>query len=462
MDYREFISSKQRDFRPVGFDVPVDAINQRLHPWQRLIVKFALRAGRAALFEDCGLGKTLQQLEWSRFIVERTSKPVILFCPIAVAEQTIAEAAKFSIDCQIRRVAKASDVGPGINVTNYEKLHHFDPSVFGGVVLDESSILKAWSGKTRQELTEAFSNTEYRLACTATPAPNDRMELGNHSEFLGVLPSSEMLERWFINDTMKAGGYRLRRHAERDFWRWMSGWAVCISKPSDLGFSDDGYILPELRVHEIEVECDRPPPGMLFHAGGSVSATSVHKEKRRALAERVRVVADLANNSEDAWAIWCDTNYEADELRKAIPSAVEVRGSQGDEQKERLLSSFSRGESRSIITKAEIAGFGLNWQHCHKTTWFAGYSFERWYQAMRRLYRYGQEHDVDCHCVATEGEQSIVDVVKRKQADHAKMFSEMAEMMRDGMLENVVGDIRPKPYMAKESIKIPAWLQTKG
>lgn len=458
MEYRDFLSRKHRRAEYVGHDVPDSAINPMLFDWQQAVVRWTVRCGRAALFEDCGLGKTPQQLAWAELVARRTGKPVLILCPIAVAQQTLREAGKFKIGVDVRIIANGGQVDSGINICNYEKLHLLYPKVFGGVVLDESSILKSFMGKTKQALCQSFRDTPYKLACTATPAPNDRMELGNHSDFLGVMPSDEMLSRWFINDTMKAGGYRLRRHARGDFWNWCSSWAVCITKPSDLGYSDEGYELPPLNVVEHVIVSDQPPPGMLFYDGPGISATNVHREKRRALDQRAAVVGGLVAGDTDAWAVWCDTDYEADALKAVIPGAVEVRGSQPEKKKEEGLNAFSTGQARVIITKPEIGGLGLNWQHAHKTTWFAGYSFEKFYQAIRRLYRFGQKRQVDCHVVMSEAEQSIAETVKRKQREHAEMFSEMAREMRAGSIERICGVRKLQTYQPTESPKVPAWL----
>jgi len=458
--YRDFLSGKHIRQSRVGFDVPLSAINPKMRDFQRVITQWALRIGRAALFEDCGLGKTFQQLEWGHHVCRHTGGNVLLFCPLAVQWQTVREAAKFGIQTPIAIAESQAEVKPGITVANYEKLHHFDANSFSGVVLDESSVLKAFTGKTKQSLCSAFANTPYRLACTATPAPNDRMELGNHSEFLGVMPSDEMLSRWFINDGGKAGTYRLRRHGSGDFWRWMASWSVCISTPADLGFDATGYVLPELRTHEHIIESG-PAAGELFAIPREVSATEVHKEKRANLIPRADCVASLVNGNSDAWAVWCDTDYEADALCERIPDAVEVRGSHKDNIKADRLKAFSDGNCRVIVTKAEIAGFGLNWQHANNTTWFAGYSYERFYQAIRRLLRFGQEKPVNCHIVRTVNEGSIADTIKRKQAEHAEMQSEMAALMADGMKEEMGIISAPTPYVAGHKMTKPNWLRRK-
>jgi hypothetical protein len=460
-DYQTFLARKHIRSSRVGFDIDLSAINPSLFDWQKVIVQWACKCGRAALFEDCGLGKTAQQLEWSRLVREHTGGNILLLCPIAVQWQTKREAEKFGIDCPVNVVEGQEAVQDGISITNYEKLHHFDTSRFIGVVLDESSILKAYTGATKRALCQRFAATPYRLACTATPAPNDRMELGNHSEFLGVMPSNDMLARWFINDGGKAGTYRLRKHGERDFWRWMASWSVCISTPDDIGFDGSAFKLPELLTFEHVVE-SKPEAGYLFAVPQSISATKVHREKRASLDERADEVAKLANSDNEHWAVWCDTDYEADALKDRIPDAVEVRGSHSEKVKESRLRSFSDGESRVIITKPEIGGFGLNWQHCNKTTWFAGYSYERFYQCIRRLWRFGQMRDVEVHTIRTTNEGSIVEVIERKKRQHAEMQREMANLMAEGMQEEMGFRNQPKKYHAARSGSVPSWLTVKG
>jgi len=459
--YRTFIRGKRIEFAATGFDIDKDAVNPLLFPWQQDIVRWALRRGRAALFEDCGMGKTAQQLEWASQVCQRTNGSVLLLTPISVAPQTIREATKFKIATPIKHVRNTAECIEGINVTNYERLHLFDCSRFTGIVLDESSILKSFTGATKRKLISAFAETPYRLACTATPAPNDLMELGNHSEFLGAMPSNEMLSVWFINDTMKCGKYRLRKHAIADFWRWVSSWGICLASPADIGHDATGFILPPLKVIEHVVASDAVQPGRLFGTD-EISATSIHHEKRATLEVRADVVADLCNYDADQWVVWCDTNYEADALKKVICDAIEVRGSHSEEYRDEAFGGFTDGKYRNIITKADIAGFGLNWQHCHKATWFAGFSYEKWYQAIRRLLRFGQINTVEAHVVMSDAEQSIADVMRRKAADHLIMQSEMAAAMREFQIENVYGGRRKlRTYSATKALEIPQWLLPK-
>jgi len=461
--YRDFLRSKHVRHHKSGFNVDLEDINARAFDWQRVIVQWSLRTGRALLSEDCGLGKTLQQLLYAEHVIRRTHGKALLLCPLAVQRQTAREAEKFSIGCRVTICETQDDVQEdGISITNYEKLHHFNPAEFCCVVLDECQILKSYNGVTKRALCRSFAETPFRLGCSATPAPNDRMEIGNQSEFLGVLPSSEMLQRWFINAGDEVGAYRLRMHGQEDFWKWMSSWAVCISTPADIGFDSTGYVLPPLKIVEHVVE-NPLEAGMLFNVGKKISATNIHREKRAALHDRADVVAGLVNADGDMWAVWCDTDYEADALRERIPDAIEVRGSMPTKKKEQLLEAFTDGSERVIITKPEIGGLGLNWQHSHKTTWFAGYSFEKFYQCIRRLLRFGQSHPVECHIVRTENEASIMETVREKERVHGEMQSEVAKLMAGNMREEL-GLTRRELRTSAGDIKIqlPSWMKTKG
>jgi hypothetical protein len=776
-NYQAFLTSKRPTVRPFGFDVPASQLNRHLFDWQRRVVQWSLLRGRAALFEECGLGKTLQQLAWAEQVAKRSGKPVVIHTPVGVRRQTQTEAERFGIDCPVTVANKQSEVRPGINLVNYEKIHLFNSDTWGGVVLDEcfpagtkvdtplgvvriediqeggeifnaagvdivadvhrrevqyavaftagsrittspnhpvftqrgwvssqdlkpgdsvlqtdsamrmvsedvstsavygigtykilreillsemayepagascegsyqrdaredwkeniglaekrfrgcqeehranpfiesdakrrvskkgvchiesheaqtfrawgewtrddfaskdfegctgaeldggicvvfgktnsglshklqnrlsqsraknsyrsgwslsslpeisrpkercetgfvrvesleileqgnpelerlrdedgklyfydlgatrhpsysvsgllvhnSSVLKAFTGKIKQMLCDAYKLTPYRLACTATPAPNDHMELGNHSEFLGVLPSREMLSRWFVNDTMKAGGYRLRGHAKDDFWRWVASWAVCLSKPSDIGGDDSGYELPELRTHRhiVEAEDMEPTPGMLFNVA-QISATSLYEVKRATAESRVRKAVELARASDGPCLIWCDTNDEADRLASELPEANEVRGADSEDEKDRKMKEFSSGECQILITKPSVAGFGMNWQHCHYQI-FAGltFSFESFYQAVRRCWRFGQTRPVDVHLVMAECDSTLEKTIGRKQADHAVMQSGMADAMRQATSGKILDELRPSESQEIKSIIIPEWMKSKG
>lgn len=426
-DYDRFVRAKLRRHLPHGFEPK--PIKAPLFDWQKHVVRWAIRQGRAALFEDCGLGKTLQQLEWASQVMRHTGKPVIILTPLAVAHQTEREAARFGYSAKV--AASQAVVAPGVvAITNYEKLDHFSPSEFGGVVLDESSILKNFTGKTRKALTEAFSGTDYRLCCTATPSPNDYTEFGQHADFLGVCTPAQMLCTFFINDTFNTGDWRLKRHAEDEFWRWMASWAACVSKPSDLGFSDEGYVLPPLRMETVTVDVDEmqsKPDDELFRIA-TLSATTMHKEMRITAPARSARVAEMVNGSDEPWIVWCNTNAEADELKARIPTAVEVRGDDSASAKERAIEDFTDGKVRVIITKPSIAGMGINWQHCRNVA-FVGlsYSFEDFYQALRRSYRFGQMKPVNAYVVQASTEGAILKAIEEKMAAHVRMQEQMKQ-----------------------------------
>jgi hypothetical protein len=453
-EYQRFIRSKVRSTKSFGFAAS-EHLNGHLFDWQRRIVDWALRRGRAAIFADCGLGKTLMQLEWASKVHQHSGGNVLLHCPIGVREQTLREAAKFEIDCNVYVADSMDDVKPGIALVNYEKIHKFETTEFVGVVLDESSILKNFTGTTKRSLVQDWKHADYRLACTATPAPNDHMELGNHAEFLGIMPSNEMLSRWFINDTMKAGGYRLKSHGQRDFWHWVTTWAACICKPSDIGGNDSGYELPEMHEHlHVVTDEAKPADGFLFN-NFALNATNVHKQKRNTAQQRAELVASIVDVYEP-WVVWCDTNYEADELKKAIPTATEVRGSDSDKSKQQKLTSFTNGDINTLITKPSVAGLGMNWQHCSHTA-FVGlsYSFEAFYQAVRRFYRFGQSKPVNVHIIEGDGESSLREATLRKRQQFEQMQRGMAEAVQGLQLQD---EIMRETYEPTKKMELPQWL----
>lgn len=426
--YQDFLKSKQARHQPSGFEC--GDLPGSLFVWQADIVRWAVRLGRAAIWAGCGLGKTFMQLAWADQVRIRTGRPILLLTPLAVGPQTVREAAAFGISdvvlCANQDEADAAGQH-AICVTNYQKLikKHFRPDSFAGVVLDESSILKAYTGKTKQFLCNTFSDTLFRLACTATPAPNDYMEIGNHAEFLGVMPSNEMLARWFIaNQGEGAGKYYLKGHAESDFWEWVASWAVCLDRPSDLGYSDDGFTMPPLHEYQHIARVDATkdaPPGHLWRTQ-KLSATNLHNELRITAPDRADVVASLVNKSSEQWVIWCNTDYEADELKARVRDAVEVRGSQTDRVKEARLEAFLAGRERNIITKPSLTGYGLNWQHCRNAA-FVGlsHSYEQYLQAMSRLYRFGQKRPVNNHIVIAETEGDVLANIQRKHRENLDM-----------------------------------------
>lgn len=425
MNYDDFIASKTKCRIASGFEP--GPIKAPLFDWQKSVVRWAVRNGCAALFEECGLGKTLQQLEWARQVSAHTKAPVIILTPLAVAHQTQSEAAKFGIKAKV--VSTQSEVtGKGIWITNYEKLEHFDPSAFAGVVLDESSILKAFTGKTRIALTEAFSKTPYRLCCTATPSPNDYTEFGQHAAFLGVCSPAQMLATFFVNDTFNTGDWRLKKHAEGEFWKWVASWACCVSKPSDIGFTDEGYDLPPLHMHTELVDVDETiDAGEELFRHSTLSATTIHREMRMTSDARAkRVAAIVEKQSHEQWLIWCNTNDEADKLKAAMPYATEIRGSDTAHQKEKAIDGFLDGTIRYLISKGSIFGYGLNLQNCAHVA-FVGlsYSFEDFYQSLRRTYRFGQNREVHAHVIQAKTEGSILQTIQRKIEQHKIMQQEM-------------------------------------
>lgn len=442
--YGEFIAGKQHRAQPVGFDWPTDRLPAAMFDWQKRVCQLALRRGRCALFLDTGLGKTIVQLAWASAVAEHTGRPVLLLCPLAVGPQTVREAEKFGIHGVVLfDPAAGVDTSARVVVTNYQKLHHLDPDIFAGVVLDESSILKSFTGTTKRQLCEAFAATVYRLACTATPAPNDHMELGNHSQFLGVMDSTEMLTRWFINDLSQAGVYRLKRHAEQDYWRWVCSWAICAATPSDLGGDDSTHALPPLETVKHELAEDAAGGNGELFRSDAVTATTIHRQKRETIEERARKVAEvIAAEPGRPWLVWCDTDYEADALLEAIPGSVDVRGSHTDRVKEDRILGFSDGRYQILIGKPSQLGFGLNWQHCNRMA-FAGlsFSFEQYYQAVRRCWRFGQKNPVQVHVVCAPSEWQIVNTVERKQADFKAMQEGMRSAARDSFLDETGGSI---------------------
>jgi hypothetical protein len=463
IDYHDLISRKAVTFTARGL-TKIPDLNSAMFQHQRHSTEFALRAGCAALFLDTGLGKSFCALEWGRVIVEHTNKPVLMLAPLAVGPQHQREADKFGIDA--RYVREPHEItGAGIWITNYERLDKFDAGQFAGVILDESSILKSFTGSTTRALISLFARTPYRMACTATPAPNDHMELGQHSQFLGVMDSNEMLARWFIADQTNMGKYRLKRAAVGPFWDWVASWARCIAKPSDVGYADDGFDLPEMVMHKHIVEADRSADAGEERDGQArllrmpeTSATSIHREKRLTISARAdEIAAVVAAEPDEPWIIWCDTDYEADELTNRIPDAMEVRGSMRSEVKEERLVAFSTGQARVIVTKPSIAGFGLNWQHCARQA-FVGlsFSYESFYQAIRRSYRFGQQRPVHIHVAMADTEKAIWDVVNRKSGDHETMKNAMRAAMKRAMSKSKVYD----DYKPTMNLTIPAWVNT--
>ena len=457
MNYDEFIASKNRKFEPSGFEA--EDLNSKLFDWQADIVRWACKMGRFGGFEDCGLGKSFQQLESARQFVKHTDKPVLILTPLAVAEQTKREAAKFEIECDVTVIKSGEDVQPGINVANYERLHLINPDVFGAVILDEGSIIKSVDGKIRKQLLSMFADCPLRQTWTATPAPNDHMEIGNQSEFIGIMSRSEMLAQYFIHDGGDTSKWRLKGHARDLFWRWMAEWAVMIRTPSDIGYSDDGYDLPPIEYVEHNVECDLPFDGMLFAQEASTLAER-RQARKLSIDDRVAKVADMVNKSDEPWVIWCNLNDEGERLDNAIPDAVEVAGRHKTDEKESRLQDFTIGNTRVLITKPKIGGFGLNWQHCPNTAIFPTDSWEQWYQMIRRFYRFGQSKTVKVHYVSSEAESAVIRNLMRKESDAAAMFDGIVQAMSEMSEANIKGvERKTNSYNPTQEMEIPQWLR---
>lgn len=424
MNYVDFLETKQVTVNAAGFEA--GDINPMLFPFQASIVRWALRRGKAALFEDCGLGKTPQQLEWARQVHLHTGGNVLILAPLAVASQTQREGEKFGIPVTI--CATQDDIRPGVNITNYEKLHHFTTDGWAGIVLDESSILKAYDGSTRKLLNEFAADIPYRLACTATPAPNDLIELTNHAEFLGIMNGKEIIALFFTQDGNTTHQWRLKGHAREAFWKWMAEWSVAIRRPSDIGYEDNGFILPALRMHPHIVE-SRATAGRLFAVEGQ-TLQERREARRDSLADRVAKTAELVNADGEQWVVWCDLNAESDALTRAIDGAIEVAGRHDDAHKLDAMTGFTEGRYRVIVTKPTIAGFGMNWQHCHRMA-FVGLSdsYEQQYQAIRRCWRFGQTQPVDVHVVTAEAEGAVVANIQRKEKQATEMFDNIVRHM---------------------------------
>jgi hypothetical protein len=454
MKYEEFINRKSHDTTMHGFN-PLWSPDF-LFDFQQSLVDWSLNKGRSALFCDCGLGKTPMQLVWAENIVRKTNGRVLILTPLSVSYQTVTEGEKFGIKvtrCNDGRI-KDSD---RIIVTNYERLHYFDHNDFQGMVCDESSILKGIDGATRAAVTHFMRKMPYRLLCTATAAPNDYIELGTSSEALGELGFADMLSKFFKKvgsttsrkDEYRSGTYRFRGYAEHDFWRWVCSWARACRKPSDLGFDDGRFKLPELKTKQHVVKASVLRDGYLFELP-SVGLAEQREERSRTVTERCEKVAELVNHNEPA-VVWCHLNKESNMLRKMIPDAVEVSGSDSDEHKEKSFRGFQDGDIRVIITKPSIAGFGLNWQHCNHQTFFPSHSFEQWYQAIRRSWRFGQERPVTVDVVTTEGEQRVLGNLQQKSEAAEVMFSNLVDLMNNEMKIEIKNEMTNKE-------DVPPWL----
>lgn len=451
-DYAAFLASKAP--RPSAVGIEPEPMPGHVFDFQGHCIDFELRQGRAGCFRDTGLGKTIDELEFGRQAERATNKPSLLFTPLAVARQIEREGLRFGYECRVIR--DQSEVRPGLNIINYDRRDKIDPDTFGAVILDEGSILKSFTGATTRALIQMFAQTRFKLSATATPAPNDHMELGQQCEFLGIMASNEMLARWFISDQTQMGRYRLKRYGEESFWDWMASWSRMAASPEDLGFDGSSFVLPPLNIvkHRTHGEV-RPAKDGLFAA--DVSATTMFNVKRQTTEARADATAELVLANGEQWSIWCDTNLEADALKARLgKDTIEVRGSQSIEEKEEKIDAFATGQARNIITKSSITGYGCNWQHCHNTA-FVGrsFSYENWYQAIRRMWRFGQRSPVTAHLIVAEGEDQIGRVIDRKAEDHAAMKRAMAAaMLRDRASASQV----KVPYEPTYKGRTPSWL----
>lgn len=453
VDYQVFLARKTHLGNQSGFS-PL-YMPDFLFPFQRALTTWAIEKGRCAIFADCGLGKTPMQLVWAQNVVEKTCKPVLILTPLSVGAQTIREAHKFGIDAKQSRDGK---VAAPITVTNYQQLHKFDWKQFGGVVCDESSILKNIDGAIKKQVTDFMRKLPYRLLCTATAAPNDYIELGTSSEALGDLGFMDMLNRFFKKseqtmsrrEEFRSGLYRFRGHSEKDFWRWVCSWARAVRKPSDVGFPDDAYRLPELQAVEHIITARTPNPDFLFDMP-AVGLAEQRAERRRTIGERCEMAAELIAKHNGASVAWCHLNEEGHMLEKLIPGAVEVEGNDSDEFKEETFEAFASGQIRVLVSKPVIAGFGLNWQHCAHQTFFPSHSFEQWYQAIRRCWRFGQKKPVRVDVISSEGEAGVLANLNRKADQAEQMFAKLV-----GLINQELRIEKTNPHTKQQ--ETPTWL----
>ena len=456
MNYDEFIKNKALVIESAGIDISTDELNPLLFDFQKDIVRWALAKGRAAIFADYGLGKTAMQLEWAEQIRKRTGGKVIVIAPLAVASQTKEEGAKFDIDVNIC-ASQADVVADMVNITNYEKLEKFNGSEFTAVVLDESSILKAFAGKVRNQIINMFQKVQFKLACTATPAPNDYMELGNHSEFLGVMTRAEMLSMFFVHDGGQTSKWRLKGHAENLFWKWLASWSAVVDNPANLGYTSVDYTLPELKVRQIIADGAEISEEVL-------SLTERRNARRDSLELRCKAAARLVNKSDEQWLVWCDLNSEADMLNELINDSVNVQGSDKPDFKVKAMSDFASDKLKCLITKPKIAGYGMNWQNCHNMI-FVGLSdsFEAYYQSIRRCWRFGQNHKVNAYIVISSKEGAVKQNIERKQADNEKFKRELVSLTRDITARELKSTCRiTAPYNPENVMKLPEWEEFKN
>lgn len=433
LSYDEFIKSKVRKSIETGFEIDKKEFNSNLFDYQKDIVHIALKKGNYAIFADCGLGKTLMEIEWAKQVNKHTNKPVLIFAPLEVCYQTIEECKKFNYDIDIKYVSDDSKIENGIYISNYDRADKFNGDVLGGIILDESSILKNYMGKTKQHLVNQFSKVEFKLCATGTPAPNDHTEILNQTEFLGIIKSSEALTEWFINDTQQANCMRLKEHSKEDFYRWLCSWSVSIDRPSDLGYSDEGFKLPELNIDEIVVSSDndKNTNGKLFRIPEKLNATNFNKEKKMSLNNRIEWIKNKVDNSNEQWLIWCETNEESELLAKNIKDSFEIKGATSENIRMEKVTEFKNRKLKVLISKPSIFGYGLNFQNCNNTI-FCGlsFSYESFYQSIKRFHRFGQTLPVNAYVVIGENEKSMLTILKDKQSQHLLIKEKMKDLIK--------------------------------
>ena len=458
MEYNDFLKTKYITTHSSGFEVERESINNMLFDYQADIVKWSLKKGKAAIWADCGLGKTPMQLEFAKQVYEYTGDNVLILAPLAVSHQTVREGDKFGI--KVKYCRQQSEVENGVTITNYEMIEHFEADKFSGIVLDESSILKSFDSKYKQLIIDTFRDTPYKLACSATPAPNDYVELGNHSEFLNIMSRTEMLATYFVHDGGDTSKWRLKGHAESKFWEWVASWAVVITKPSDLGYSDEGFKLPKLNMHEILVKSPISTTDGQISLIPTLAQTLTDRRdaRRNSIDNRVNAAVELINDEQ--WLIWCDLNVESEMLKKSIEGSVEVKGSDKDSHKEQSAISFSKGELKYMVSKPSLFGMGLNFQSCHNMI-FVGLSdsYEQLYQAIRRCWRFGQTKDVNVYIITSEAEGAVKANIERKEKESASMINEMIQHTQKILTEEIHGSIRESiEYNPQIQMKLPKWI----
>ena len=455
MNYQEFLKTKEYTYQNTGFDIELEELNSNLFDFQKQIVKWALKKGRCALFLDTGLGKTICQLEFANQVCCRENGKALILAPLAVSKQTKKEGEKFGIEVNICRTQE--DVKDGINITNYEMINHFNPSEFVCVVLDESSILKATLGKMSNQIIDMFRFTPYKLACTATPSPNDYIEFGNHSDFLNVMSRTEMLATFFINDA-KENQWRMKRHAENKFWEWLASWAMVVKNPADIGYPDERYNLPILNIQHIIID-SKVKRGQLLPVVAK-DLQERREARKESLVDRVNKVGELIKDM-DSCLVWVDFNDESELIHKQY-NMIEVKGSDTDKHKEDSMIGFADGDIKFLVSKPSICGFGMNFQKCHNMI-FCGISdsYEKFYQAVRRCYRFGQEKEVNVYVIISQRELSVLNNIQKKQAQHERMSYEMVSRTSEILKNEIHSTMKiTEDYIAEQIVKIPSWLKT--